>query len=373
MSVRIPIKGDTLTAAREMLHMSREELGRAANLAANRIAELESGDAQPTYRQMQKLAKKLDRSLAYFLAPAPAASDVPETADFRGAGGAEIPPALARELKRAAAHRNTFLEFADDVPLLKVPSGVTGQSVRERARDFRTMLGLTDDFRPTENQANAVFNFWRGQLEAAGYLVFQTTGISLQVFRGLSVHRERLPIIVLNGADAPNGKTFTLFHEVAHIANRTSGLCVLDDHVDEEAICNAFAAEFLMPTRTLRGLLNAATEVTPDSLAGYFRVSPLAAAVRLRTVNRMTQNQLDAFRRRADEEWEEIRRIRANGDGFVPPWRLRYRDLGPRYLGAVLRAVEQDRLTALDASYLLDARIPMVQQMQDEYFRTGGV
>jgi len=235
------------------------------------------------------------------------------------------------------------------------------------------MLGLTDDFRPTESQANAVFNFWRGQLEAAGYLVFQTTGISLQVFRGLSVHRERLPIIVLNGADAPNGKTFTLFHEVAHIANRTSGLCVLDDHVDEEAICNAFAAEFLMPTRTLRGLLNAATEVTPDSLAGYFRVSPLAAAVRLRTVNRMTQNQLDAFRRRADEEWEEIRRIRASGDGFVPPWRLRYRDLGPRYLGAVLRAVEQDRLSALDASYLLDARIPMVQQMQDEYFRTGGV
>lgn len=372
MTVRIPIKGDTLTAAREMLHMSREELSRAANLNSSRVAEFESGEAQPTYRQMQKLAKKLDRSLAYFLAPAVTISDVPETADFRGRGGAQTPPTLARELKRAAAHRSTFLDIAEDVPKLKVPAQVTRQGVQDRAQEFRTMLGLTDEFRPTENQANAVFNFWRGQLEAAGYLVFQTTGISLQVFRGLSVHDERLPIIVLNGADAPNGKTFTLFHEVAHIANRTSGLCVLDDHVDEEAICNAFAAEFLIPTRALRGLLEGAAEVTPISLASYFRVSPLAAAVRLRRVDRMTQEQFDAFRERADAEWEEIRRVRASGDGFVPPWRLKYRDLGPRYLGAVLRAVEQDRLSALDASYLLGARMPMVQQMQDEYFRTGG-
>ena len=373
MSVRIPITGDTLTAAREMLHMSQEDLGRAANLGADRVAELESGAAQPTYKQMQKLAKKLDRTLAYFLAPAPLTSDVPETADFRGAGDKEMPSALARELKRAASHRNTFLEFADDVPLLQVPNGTASETVAQDVREFRRALGLTDDFRPTESQSNAVFNFWRGQLEAAGYLVFQTTGISLEVFRGLSVHNERLPIIVLNGADAPNGKTFTLFHEVAHIANRTSGLCVLDDHVDEEAICNAFAAEFLMPTSSLLRLLKDGTEVTPDSLAAFFRVSPLAAAFRLRTVNRMTQNQLDSFRRKANEDWEEVRRIRSNGNGFVPPWRLRYRDLGPRYLGAVLRAVEQDRLSALDASYLLDARMPMLQQMQDEYFRTGGI
>ena len=372
MSVRVPIRGETLTAAREMLHMTREELGRAANVTASRVSEFESGDLEPTYRQMQKLAKKLDRSLAYFLAPAPSKSDVPETADFRGRGGAETPPSLARELKRAAAHRAAFLELSDEIPELKVPERVKRKTVRERAREFRAMLGLKDEFRPTESQTNAVFNFWRGQLEAAGYLVFQTTGIPLQVFRGLSVHEERLPIIVLNGADAPNGKTFTLFHEVAHIANRTSGLCVLDDHVDEEAICNAFAAEFLMPSRALRALLEGPAKPTPESLARYFRVSPLAAAVRLRTVDRMTQEELDEFRECSNQDWEKVRQERANDDGFVPPWRLRYRDLGPRYLGAVLRAVEQDRLSALDASYLLDARIPMMQQMQDEFFRTGG-
>lgn len=372
MSVRVPVKGATLAAAREMLHMSREELGRAANLGAGRIEEFECGASQPTYRQMQKLARKLDRSLAYFLAPAPSASDVPETADFRGRGGIDIPPALAKELKRAAAHRSTFLDLAEEVPALKVPQRVTRRNVREQAEEFRTTLGLTASFRPNESQTNAVFNFWRGQLEAAGYLIFQTTGIALDVFRGLSVHADRLPIIVLNGGDAANGKIFTLFHEVAHIANRTSGLCVLDDHVDEEAVCNAFAAEFLMPTRALRVLLDGPADVTPENLARYFRVSPLAAAVRLRSIGRMSQEELDDFREQAFAEWDAVRRVRANDDGFVPPWRLRYRDLGPRYLGAVLRAVERDQLSALDATYLLNARMPMIQQMQDEYFRTGG-
>ena len=43
------------------------------------------------------------------------------------------------------------------------------------------------------------------------------------------------------------GRTFTLFHEVAHLINRTSGLCALREFVDEEAIANNFAANFLMP------------------------------------------------------------------------------------------------------------------------------
>ena len=59
MTVRVPIKGDTLKAAREMLHMSHVDLGRAANLSASRVAAFESGDAEPTYRQMQKLARRL--------------------------------------------------------------------------------------------------------------------------------------------------------------------------------------------------------------------------------------------------------------------------------------------------------------------------
>jgi Zn-dependent peptidase ImmA (M78 family) len=373
MSVRVPIDGETLEAARSALHMSLEDLGRAANLSAERIAEFELGYAQPTHKQMRSLARRLDRPLAFFLAPPPEKSDVPATADFRSRGHDVMPSALAREMKRAATQRRAFLDLASEVPVLKVPGRVEWQNVTRRATQFRSTLGLTDDFRPVESQTNAVFNFWRGQLEAAGYLVFQSTGIDFGVFRGLSVEHRRVPIILLNGADSPNGKVFTMFHEVAHIANRTSGLCALEDDVAEEAICNAFAANFLMPAPVVRRLLETPGTASPvQRIARHFRVSELAAAVRLKVIGVLDEDGLSEVRESTDAAWEEYRQRQRQSDGFVPNWQLRYRDLGATYMRVVFEALERDSITPVDATYLLNARMPTLEKIQSEFFRTGG-
>jgi len=50
-------------------------------------------------------------------------------------------------------------------------------------------------------------------------------------------------------------------------------------------------------------------------------------------------------------------------------WRLRFRDLGSGYVGTIARALEDERVDWLEASYLLNAKTPMVQQMIDEYHR----
>ena len=177
---------------------------------------------------------------------------MPETADFRGRDDDIIPADLAREMKRAEQHRETMLDLGGD-PVGRFGLGrITFGNVAQRADELRARFGLTPRFVPPESQANQVFNFWRGLLERQGVLVFQTTKIALTTFRGLSVHHDTLPIVVLNGADAANGRGFTLFHEVAHLVNRTSGLCVLDDDVDEEALANRFAANFLMPAEPVR-------------------------------------------------------------------------------------------------------------------------
>ena len=227
---------------------------------------------------------------------------------------------------------------------------------------------------PPELQNSQVFNFWRGLLEGAGVLVFQATGISLDTFRGLSVHHTKLPMILVNGSDSPAGRTFTLFHEVAHLINRTSGLCVLRESVDVEALANNFAASFLMPESAVRDHLEVRSEALEmaEQLARHFKVSVLAAAVRLRRLDFLDEAQLEAVRAASDEHWERRRDAQKQNDGFVPQWRLRYRDLGPTYIGAVARAMEDRRIDMLDATYLLNARLPMVEQMLDEYYRTGG-
>lgn len=370
-TVKVPVDGETLRWARLALHMSAEELGKAANLAADRIAAIESQDDEPTYAQLIKLAKKLDRPTAFFLTVAPRMSDVPATADFRG-GGVETPALLARELKRAEAHRRAFLELERPNRLIALPN-ITRANVATAAASVRKALGLEPAETPSVAAGGPTLNYWRGLLEAHGFLIFQTTGIPLGTFRGASVEHDELPIILLNGADSAAGKVFTLFHELAHLANRTSGLCLVYSDASDEALCNIFAAEFLMPAQEVKKVVpyeNARRYV--DSVAGRFKVSALAAAVRLRTLGKIADDDLTAIRAESDADWQRSRAKMRDDPGFVPPATLRYRDLGPTYVGTVLRAVESERISILDATYYLDAKVPTVEKLFDEYHRSGG-
>lgn len=370
--VRAPINGDTLRWARTVAHLSEDELGRAAGIPATRVVELENGIALPTYTQARRLARKLDRTPAFLFAAPPAVTDVPETADFRGRSH-ETPPTLTRELKRAEAHRRALLDLEPDVPTPPNLPRVQRQSLANSATSIRAALGVGASDIPPTVAGNPTFNYWRSMLEHHGFLVFQTTGIDLAVFRGLSVYHERLPLILLNGADSAGGKVFTLFHEVAHLANRTSGLCLLDEEVAHEALCNAFAAEFLMPQAAVMALLaNGDTADPVDKVSTHFRVSRLAAAVKLKTLAVISAATLDDVRAKSDEEWQRSRARLRESESVPPRWRLRIRDLGPTYVSAVFRALESERVSLIDATYLLDARVPTIERMLAEYHRTGG-
>lgn len=373
---RAPINGSTLRWARETMFVERGELARAAGTSEGRIAEFEAGDTRPTLRQLEIIANKLDRTIAFFFTDPPDESDVPETADFRAGNGEPIPSRLAREMRRAEQHRDTVLELEGRPEKPALVGAINRRNLVARANEMRDLLGLTEDFTPPGGRDSQVLNFWRGLLERHGFLTFQTTKVELAVFRGLSIHHDVLPIILLNGADSNNGKVFTLFHEVAHLANRTNGMCVLSDDVSEESIANAFAANFLMPRSQIDRIASSASGTALERakvMADTLKVSVLAAGVRLRTLDLISNEDLESIRLESDRRWEDSRESRRKRGGGPAPWRIRYRDLGSGYVGVVARALEDERVDLLDASYLMNARIPMVKQMIDEYHRTEGL
>lgn len=373
--VRAPINGAALSWARSVMHLDAQDVACAAGIAPERVLAFESGDEMPTLKQLEKIARKLDRTVAFFFAPPPAATDVPQAPDFRGRGAEPLPSLLIREMRRAEQHRDTVLDLQGAPERTARVGSITWGTHRTRASELRAKLGLREAFVPPENSENQVLNFWRGLLEHHGYLVFQTTKVPLRTFRGLSIQHDTLPVILLNGSDSSNGKVFTLFHEVAHLANRTSGLCKLDEDIDEEALANAFAANFLMPARQMEVLVQTLDE-KPAELAGKvaarFKVSLLAAGVRLRALGIIEDEHLDAIRQESDAVWERNRAVQKSKSGAPPHWRMRYRDLGSSYIGTVARAVEDSRVDWMDASYLLNAKIPAVRQMFEEYYRTEG-
>jgi Zn-dependent peptidase ImmA (M78 family) len=70
-------------------------------------------------------------------------------------------------------------------------------------------------------------NTWVSALEEAGVLVLASAGgrVKVNEMRGFSLYYDQLPVIMVNGADSPRGRLFSLLHEFVHLLLHTSGLC----------------------------------------------------------------------------------------------------------------------------------------------------
>lgn len=371
---RVPINGETLTWAREVSGLSPAGLASAIDVNEGRLLEYEEGTQMPTFKQLVKIAHKLDRTPAFFFLPPPDEVDVPRAVDYRRTGNVEpTDPELIAALRRAERYRDVTLECTDGegiAPELPAPFRRGGEGAA--AGELRRLLGLQPDFVPPGTTKDAGFQTWRRTLETHGFLVFQTSKVDLDVFRGLSIFHERLPIILLNGKDSPAGKAFTLFHEVAHIVNRSSGLCLLEERESQEALANSFAAHFLMPSAAVLELVEGLREGEDvvEAVARRFKVSRPAAAIRLKVLGYVSEEEVLRERRIADAAWSKQRGER-KGESGPPYWRTKYRDLGPTVIGAVTRALDEERIGILDAANFLDAKIPIVDQLVSEYRRSG--
>jgi Zn-dependent peptidase ImmA (M78 family)/transcriptional regulator with XRE-family HTH domain len=371
MSVRVPIRGVTLEWARTAMGISAEELAKSAAVKPGQIEQWEAGDAVPTLPQLRKVAHHLERTIAFFLTDPPASTGVPAMVDFRGASAGTVPSVVRRETKRAEHYRDTTLELdgAPDSQLQLQP--FDKRTLVDAAAAVRQQLLATIPDRKPRTPGEG-FNRWREALEHLGVLVFQSTGVPRSTYRGLSVFHEHYPIILVNGADAANGKIFTLFHELGHLSNRSSGMCVEQEDGREESLCNAFAAEVLMPTTDVRRRIARGSRADMvRQVVMTYGVSTLAAAIRLHSLQLIDTADLQQVRLESDDVWQRERDQLSAAEGHPPYATLRYRDLGPTYVGRVMRALHQNRVDYLEASYMLGAKIPTVEKLEQEYQRRG--
>jgi len=354
-TLRTPVTPAVLRWAREEAGLSVAQTAKRAGVKAEVAKAWESGDAQPTLAQLRSVADAMGRPVGFFLTPEPPAVHAALPPDFRSRTGG-ISPALRRKIRTAQERRDAFR----DLVTTSVP---WSPPVPGNATSVRYWLGVGLDAIRNAPDAGSALKIWIQAAEDRGALVFQMSGIDVQECRGFSLADAAYPVVMLNGADAAQARSFTLLHELAHVLDRDGGLCLLNDDVDVERRCNRFAAEILMPADAVDEIRRMAAGIDlVDAAVREFRVSQQAAAFRLRDLDLVDASAVSTVPARAAEA---ARRAESKTrDGGPAHHVLARRNLGERYVSAVLDAMHSDAITVTDATYLLGERIGTVERFE---------
>ncbi len=250
---------------------------------------------------------------------------------------------------------------ADPVPFVGMSRNESSSEVVAEA--MREAFSLLPGWAATQPDWTSALRHLRIRADAAGVLtvfngiVGNNTSRKLDrgEFQGFALVDIYAPLVFVNAADFRTAQMFTLAHELAHLFVGAPGLSGLGDQDQPrhgtERLCNAVAAEFLVPATEMIDHWRPGAEVDRalDSAARRFKVSALVAA------RRAVQLQLirpDQFRR-FYERHTGAQQPSSEGGNF---WNNQNTRIGNRFGSAVCRAVVAGRLTYREAYALTGLR-----------------
>jgi len=367
------VNKEVLSWARTQSGLSLEAAAKKIRVSSERLASWEAGTDRPTIVQLRKAARVYQFSFAVFFLPSPPQGYQP-IKDFRrfmGVSPEGLSSELTLEIRRAYDRREIALELHRELETSS-PTFNLGVDTHERPEAFaqrlRQHLGVTAQEQGRWRDPSIGFKEWRSRIEGAGVLVFQASGIDLEEMRGFSVGDGSLPIVVVNRSDAYAGRSFTLVHELTHVALHNEGLCTLDEdglgsaEVRRiEVFCNAVAGAALVPASSLLGvgsvLQHGSMRWEPrelDAVARTFAVSRQVIIRRLLDLGCTDQVNYDRIMRELDAEFRALPPRKA---GFLSPPADFVSQAGRPYAALVVAAYRENKLGASELADVLGMRL----------------
>ncbi len=306
------VNPEVLVWARLRSSYSVEEAQRNVSSRPNALAEWESGESYPTYRQLEALANKYGRPVALFFFPEPP-DEPPIDRRFRTFPNKEfrkLSPRIVKLIRQGVVRQLALYELfgstqsstSSIVDKLNFSVGSDPKVAAEQARSALS-VSLTEQLRWRKDVV--ALRQWRNAIEDAGIYVFKHPFKDKNV-DGFCLHDPLFPVIYLNSSQDKTRQIFTLLHELAHLLLRSSGIVQRDQSYvdtlkgksyDIERFCDRFAAEFLLPEAQFNldatnlahnSLVSRATILSKD-----YSVSRIAVLYRLRNLGHISKSEFD--------------------------------------------------------------------------------
>jgi Zn-dependent peptidase ImmA (M78 family)/DNA-binding XRE family transcriptional regulator len=391
---RIPVEPAVLLWARKSAGLHQvDTAAKKLSISQKSLESWETGELQPTIKQLRQMSKVYKRPLAVLLLPAPP-KDFEALRDFRrtaGTGEASTwSPALESEFRRAVSQREVYLELADVAPGFVPISELTFRIHRRAEIDaaseqLRDVLGMAAWPASIWSKPRELLNQVIGSIEELGILVIHTRDVDIEEMRGFSISHWPFPVIALNGSDTYRPRVFTLLHELVHLGLQAGGLCDLHELTGRkeratdaiERFCNQVAAAVLMPRASLLADPVVARASSTyrwsldelKALSDRFGASSEAVLIRLIDLGKADW---DLYRQRKielDQRYLEFRldqkRQRREQEGGPSYYTVKARDLGHRYIGSVLEAYHGRFISSLDVADYLSVRYEQLPKLQE--------
>jgi len=388
----ITLSPAVLKWARETAGYSLDEVAEHFRIPGDRVVSWESVEpARMTLHKLEDLARYYKRpTAALLLREPPPAALVPH--DFRRSAQRRAP--FSPELRLAVRRAYRLQRFAREMLEAMgqdfesdVSRANPEDSPEDVARGQRSSFGVTVAKQLEWKSAGEAFRRWRDAIESRIVPVFQGDFRRLEA-QGFSLTTALPYTIVVSVKDSFTARSFTLFHEFAHLLLRQGGICQTEEALPPnganatrvEEWCDRFAEAFLIDGDTLREKLE--TELFLHRAAGYeqalrhlanaFSVSQQVVLFRFWHLGLLEESRFWSEYRRVAEEAAAIAAMRGKkteGKGGPPPAEKAVQERGPLFARAVLDALDREILSGVDAIDFLGVKLKHLDKVRQAAHR----
>lgn len=327
------------------------------------IAWLE-GNAFPTFKQAQQLAKILGIPFGYLYLKKPPEEKLP-VPDFRTIENQKPVSNSLRNLLLYLEQKQLFLEefFKSEnyEELNFIGKYNIDNDYKQVAKFIRNWLEIEklnkknflEELIEKLNQ-NRIFVFRNTILENNTH-----KRLDIEEIRGAVFVNKYAPLIFINENDTKKAQIFTLIHEIVHILiNKSEFSDIKIENINKiEVFCNKVTAEVLLPEEKLSNL-NLITSETIKKLSDTYNISQLATLYKLLNTEKISQKQFNFLYEYLKKEYEKFqdinKRKKAKGGDFYKTIQKRY---GKNFLDIVKYSLLSEKITYKEASDLLNIKL----------------
>lgn len=231
--------------------------------AKDKLLDYENGTVAPSRSMLLRMSRVYRRPiLTFYLDKPPLIGDRGE--DFRtlpdyfiGEDNVYVDVLIRNIRARQNLVRETLIDENEELKIEFIGRNTVDQGIQHITQTLREVLHLDlDEFRAQPRYSDA-FKLLRHRAEEAGVFVLlqgnlgsHHTNISVKTFRGFALSDDIAPFIIINDRDAKSAWSFTLLHEMVHLALGQTGVSGSGAYAEKqiEKFCNDVASEILLPS-----------------------------------------------------------------------------------------------------------------------------